>query len=501
MDNGKVLFSIDKNTKEVDFAALDSFAEPLKKSDSIIKFMSDFKQPIKTFLGDFKIDIDYMLNKALERDGGKRIQMIGYIKPTLERPAYIIEKDGKNHFIKPFIDENDKLKKFLSVVADKDGNVNMVTSTILKNKDIKRIVKDGKIVKDFTSKLEAGATELAPVPARADLSPMASNSMNKSIANNKENINENFPTGKNKDSKILYSKNFTGKNKTLPERMNALSDKAIDKLDNLFKGLTPEGKLKPQTNPLMDIFRTLLVPDAHKQKQFVELLRNNNKEKARQKIIARKLQEDLNAIPKKENELLVMALDGDIAKEDIRTTLGDELYGHYEVMRKQIDDNANELVKLGMLDEASKKEDYIKRFYKEHLESKGVIAGLFRSGHKLDKNFKRKDLTKEQRDKLNQVRDAGYVVARTLLEQNNQIRKAKFLNTLADEFSVNEERVGFVQVPLKKDGSISVFGNLSGKYVPEHIMNELNGLYEFGKSADNIVQKNVKNFSRWLKGT
>ena len=82
-----------------------------------------------------------MLNKSVERDSGLRIEILGYIKPTLERPAYIIENDGKFHFIKPYIDDKDKVKKFLSVVSDRNGNINMVTSTILKNNDISRIVK------------------------------------------------------------------------------------------------------------------------------------------------------------------------------------------------------------------------------------------------------------------------------------------------------------------------------------------------------------------------
>ena len=300
---------------------------------------------------------------------------------------------------------------------------------------------------------------------------------------------------------ILYSKIFTGENKTISERMDSITDKAIDTLDSFFKGLTPDGKLKPKTNIGMDAFRKAFVPDAHKEKQFVEVLRNTNKEKARQKIIAKNLQEDLNTIPKEENSLLVMALDGDIPKENIKATLGDELYNIYTDLRKKIDDNANDLVNLGMLDIADKKEDYVKRFYKEHLEKKGILTGLFGSGHKLEKNFKRKDLTKEQRDSINQIRDAGYVVARTLLEQNNQIRKAKFLNTLADQFSVDEPRNGFIEVPLKKDGSISVFGNLTGKFVPEHIMDELNGIYKLESTVDNTLQKNIKNFSRWLKGT
>lgn len=306
---------------------------------------------------------------------------------------------------------------------------------------------------------------------------------------------------KSQDSNILNSENFPREKKSMFEKYDSLADKTINSLDNFFKGLNSDGNLKEKTNLGMDGFRKAFVPDAHKSKEFVKLLQENNKEKARQKLQARNLQEDLNKIPKEENALLVMALDGDIPKADIKATLGDQLFEIYTKMRSNIDNNADELVKQGMLDIADKKEDYIKRFYKEHLENKGIISGLFSSGHKLQKNFKRKNLTLEQRNAINQVRDAGYVVARTILEQSNLLRKAKFLNTLADEFSVSEPKLGFVEVPIKKDGTINVFGNLSGKFVPEHVMNELNGLYDFGKTADNMVKKNIKNFSRWLKGT
>jgi len=179
LSNSNTLNSIDTNTKQIDFQALNKFAEPLEKSDSILKVVNDFKNPIKTPLGELNINMDYMLNKAMERDGGKRLQMLGYIKPTLERPAYIVNVDGKLHFIKPFIDEKDQVKKFLSVIPDKDGSINMITSSILRDGTIKRIVKNGNIIKDFT-RLETGSTELAPVPVRADLNslnPKASNSI------------------------------------------------------------------------------------------------------------------------------------------------------------------------------------------------------------------------------------------------------------------------------------------------------------------------------------
>jgi hypothetical protein len=308
-------------------------------------------------------------------------------------------------------------------------------------------------------------------------------------------------TNKSQDSNILNSENFPREKKSMFEKYDALADKGIEKLDNFFKGVTKDGKIDPNTTNIGNMLRKGFVPDSLKAKDFVQLLHDTNAEAKRMTVIAKSLQEDLNKIPKKQNELLVMALDGDIPKENIKATLDAQTYELYTKMRSKVDINADELVKLGMLDESAKVEDYVKRFYKEHLESKSLIKGLFSSGHKLEKNFKRKDLTKEQRDKLNQVRDAGYVVTRTLLEQSNQIRKAKFLDTLAKEYAVLEAKDGFELVPTKKDGSVNVFGNLSGKYVPKHILDELNGMYDFGKAADNAWQKNAKNFSRWLKGT
>ena len=151
--NPNVLYqSINKETKEVDIEAFNKFAEPLSKSDNVLEFVKDFAKPITTPIGDFKVDTAYMLNKAMERDGGLRINQIGYIKPTLERPAYIIEVDGKFHFIKPFIDESDNVKKFLSVVSDRDGNVKMVTSHILQDKNLKALVKKGNVIEDFVKK-------------------------------------------------------------------------------------------------------------------------------------------------------------------------------------------------------------------------------------------------------------------------------------------------------------------------------------------------------------
>ena len=289
---------------------------------------------------------------------------------------------------------------------------------------------------------------------------------------------------------------------SLVKKYDDFSNQTIDTLDNFFHGLDKDGNIKQKTNRVVDIVRNNLITNSFKSKEFVELLQQTKREKSRLKVYAKNMQENLNKLTKEESSSLVLALDGDIPKADIKKTLGDDLYTIYQQLRVQIDTNMNALIDAGLLDKDVAKEDYVKRFYKEHLESKSIFSGIMGSDHKInEKHFKRKNLTKEQRDNINQIRDAGYVVARTLLEQNRQLKKAKFLSTLADQFSSDTIKDGFVQVPNNVKNGLNVWGKLNGKFVPEHIMDELNGIYKMEQNLDNWAQRNTKTFTRWIKGT
>lgn len=509
--NGKVLFSKESKKRYIDsktgnlLSQLNKDAIELPAPMTRDEFYKDLGTKgwtkIKTPIGNIRLNAKSTYDHIQKQNTyfADRFNISGAFRRILEDPLMIVYNQSKkqNEYYAPFKDK-DGVTHLIDIVKGEDGNLKHITFFDITDAEskIKEIIGTNDLNTKYFKYSELGKKNLTTgKPEKKAL-------IDESIPKPKENINnKKFPAGNLEEGNVFYSKNFPEEKKSIFEKYDALSDKGIEKLDNFFKGVTKDGKIDPNTTNIGNMLRKGFVPDSLKAKDFVQLLHETNAEKRRMTVIAKSLQEDLNKIPKVQNELLVMALDGDIPKENIKATLDPQTYELYTKMRSKVDANANELVKLGMLDESAKVEDYVKRFYKEHLENKSLIKGLFSSGHKLEKNFKRKDLTKEQRDKLNQIRDAGYVVTRTLLEQNNQIRKAKFLDTLANEYAVTEPKDGFELVPIKKDGSVNVFGNLSGKYVPKHIMDELNGMHDFGKVADNIVQKNVKNFSRWLKGT
>lgn len=312
-----------------------------------------------------------------------------------------------------------------------------------------------------------------------------------SITKNDINSNEN----------VLHSESFDNRNflkKALDffKNYDEISNKAVENISNFANGLDKDGNVLKNTNKVADVFRNLFVPDAFIQKKFLDILNQNRREMARLKNIAMDFQSDLNQLPKDDSKLLVMALDGDLSKDK----LSDDLRSIYEVIRKKIDDNAKQLVELGVLRQEDLKEDYVKRFYKEHIENRSILSKIFSSGHKLDKQYERLNLSLEQREQLGQIHNAGYVVARTLLEQENQIRKAKFLKTLAEQFSKDSEALGYHQIA----NDPKMFGALANKYVPEDIYNELNSIKKLSDTFDEVVFKDVNkailSFSRYIKG-
>lgn len=144
----------------------------------------------------------------------------------------------------------------------------------------------------------------------------------------------------------------------------------------------------------------------------------------------------------------------------------------YIRFRKVIDQNAKKLVDNGALAEENSIKDYLKRYYKEYLNNKK--SGLFSLSMK--EVFKRKDLSHDERLELGLVEEADFVVANTILEQNQQLQKAKLLKRIADTFAIDEEKEGYRRVSDETiGGGIYKYGALAGKYVPDRVYGELVG--------------------------
>ena len=122
----------------------------LDPNADILAIVKDFSQPIKTPIFTSKISVDKMLNHLADKaDGERRLEYINLIKPTLENPLFITQETingaQRFRFFKTFIDDKDKVVKFLNVVEDKNGELLEITATPIKNTDLKNLL-NGKII-------------------------------------------------------------------------------------------------------------------------------------------------------------------------------------------------------------------------------------------------------------------------------------------------------------------------------------------------------------------
>lgn len=190
------------------------------------------------------------------------------------------------------------------------------------------------------------------------------------------------------------------------------------------------------------------------------------------------LKEDLTDI---ESQSLVRALNGDMDPIELDT----HIKPLYERLRAKIDSNAQDLINAAALQEESKIDNYLKRYYEKHLEEKGALSKIFHS-----KEFmKRKDLTHDERIALGMVEDASIVVSKTLSEQRTQLLKASVLKSIADKFAKEEPLEGYTIVSDETNGGgIYKYGALAGKYIPTEILNDLQHA-ELAKENLGIIEK------------
>lgn len=175
----------------------------------------------------------------------------------------------------------------------------------------------------------------------------------------------------------------------------------------------------------------------------------------------------LSSMADEDSRILVRALNGDI---DSKTLKGD-MARMYESFRSMIDENARELVSLGVLKEENAIRDYLKRYYKDFVDGSGSAKMYF------DKRFKeRKDMSLDERLAKGMIEDASFVIPKTIMEQKVQMLKARLLQGLSQRFGIDEAREGYVRVPDDTiGGGVYRYGALAGKFIPEEIMGQIKG--------------------------
>ena len=155
---------------------------------------------------------------------------------------------------------------------------------------------------------------------------------------------------------------------------------------------------------------------------------------------------------------------------------GDD-YAKIKAANETIDQMGREQVELGLLSKETFEknfEEYITNSYlKYELPEKGKRVFPFSKFGIKGTKVRKAGLTQEAAEKAGQIKDAGYLYLKTMVQMKKDIETAKLLNELGAKWGANVAQEGFGQIP-----KTAKFGNLGSKYVPEHIADMVKELIE-----------------------
>lgn len=262
--------------------------------------------------------------------------------------------------------------------------------------------------------------------------------------------------------------------KEIQKRSNKLLDRWAIKVDDAFdkasEGLDKGAKWIDENIP----FAGELLNIREHGKEIDELLGEYHRTTAAIYTQAGQFKEYLGKLSLENRKAMFKALDGEMDPEE----LAEHVRPLYEKMRKTIDDGAQALVDAGALESKNVIKDYIKHYYKKHMDEakeNSRIAKALRQS----KFFARKQMSWEQKQ-LRQIEDdAAFAVTNTILEQKKQLLKAQTLKLFADKFAKDmppEGAEGLKWVRMSDEsagGGIKKYGALAGKYVPEDVAKAL----------------------------
>nr|DAR91267.1 MAG TPA: hypothetical protein [Caudoviricetes sp.] len=262
--------------------------------------------------------------------------------------------------------------------------------------------------------------------------------------------------------------------KEIQERSSKLLDRWALKVDGVFDkaslGLDKAAKWTDKNIP----FAGKLLDIREHAKDIDDLLGEYHRTTAAIYTQAGQFKEYLGKLSLENRKAMFKALDGEMNPSE----LPEYVRPLYEKVRKTIDDGAQALVDAGALESKNVIKDYIKHYYKKHMDEakeNSRIAKALRQS----KFFARKQMSWEQKQ-LRQIEDdAAFAVTNTILEQKKQLLKAQTLKLFADKFAkdVPPEGVdGLKWVRISDEsagGGIKKYGALAGKYVPEDVAKAL----------------------------
>lgn len=262
--------------------------------------------------------------------------------------------------------------------------------------------------------------------------------------------------------------------KQIQERSGKLLDRWALKVDSAFEKagekLDEAAKWADENIP----FAGELLDVRGHAKEIDELLGEYHRTTAAIYTQAGQFKEYLGKLNLSNRKAMFKALDGEMDPSE----LPEHVRPLYEKVRKTIDDGAQALVDAGALESKNVIKDYVKHYYKKHLDEakeNSRIAKALRQS----KFFARKQMSWEQKQLREIEDDAAFAVTNTILEQKRQLLKAQTLKLFADKFAKDAppegaEGLNWTRISDESaGGGIKKYGALAGKYVPGDVANAL----------------------------
>lgn len=262
--------------------------------------------------------------------------------------------------------------------------------------------------------------------------------------------------------------------KEIQKRSSKLLDRWALKVDSAFEkasdGLDKAAKWTDKNIP----FAGKLLDIREHAKEIDELLGEYHRTTAAIYTQAGQFKEYLGKLSLGNRKAMFKALDGEMDPGE----LPEYVRPLYEKVRKTIDDGAQALVDVGALESKNVIKDYIKHYYKKHLDEAKENSRIAKA-LKQSKFFARKQMSWEQKQLREIEDDAAFAVTNTILEQKKQLLKAQTLKLFADKFAKDVPPEGVDELKWVKmsdesaGGGIKKYGALAGKYIPEDVANAL----------------------------
>jgi hypothetical protein len=270
--------------------------------------------------------------------------------------------------------------------------------------------------------------------------------------------------------------------KQIQERSGKLLDKWALKVDSAFEKagekLDEAAKWADENIP----FAGKLLDVRDHAKEIDELLGEYHRTTAAIYTQAGQFKEYLGKLSLGNRKAMFKALDG----ETDASELPEHVRPLYEKVRKTIDDGAQALVDAGALESKNVIKDYVKHYYKKHLDE-AKENGRIAKALKQSKFFARKQMSWEQKQLREIEDDAAFAVTNTILEQKKQLLKAQTLKLFADKFAKDAppegaEGLNWTRISDESaGGGIKKYGALAGKYVPEDVAKALSEAEMLGR--------------------